>query len=69
MGEERKVRFDQSLPGELALIAAFALFFILIAGLLLGWGRRYERSRQGDQVELLSRISHTPRQWPGGKEE
>lgn len=53
MGEERKVRFDQSLPGETRPIAAFPLFFILVVGLRFGWGRRYERSRQGDRVEYL----------------
>jgi len=28
--------FDQSLPGEFALIVSFALFLVLVFGLLLG---------------------------------
>ena len=35
-GEETKVRVDQSLPGELALILSFALFLVLVTGLVLG---------------------------------
>jgi hypothetical protein len=36
MGEERKIRLDQSLPGELVLIVLFTLFFVLGLALLLG---------------------------------
>jgi hypothetical protein len=36
MGEERKIVFDQSLPGEFVLIVSFALFLVLVFGLLLG---------------------------------
>jgi hypothetical protein len=36
MGEKTKVRLDQSRPGEIALILSFALFLVLIIGLVLG---------------------------------
>jgi hypothetical protein len=36
MADERQLRLDESLPGELVLIGVFALFFVLIVGLLLG---------------------------------
>jgi hypothetical protein len=36
MGDERQLRLDESLPGELVLIVAFALFIVLVVGLLLG---------------------------------
>jgi hypothetical protein len=36
MGEETKAWLDQSLPGEIALILSFALFLVLIIGLVLG---------------------------------
>jgi hypothetical protein len=36
MGEERKIMFDQSLPSEFVLILSFALFLVLVFGLLLG---------------------------------
>jgi hypothetical protein len=36
MREERKIMFDQSLPGEFVLMVSFALFLVLVFGLLLG---------------------------------
>ena len=36
MGEKTKARLDQSRPGEIALILSFALFLVLIIGLVLG---------------------------------
>ena len=35
MGRETKVAFDEALPGEWVLIVLFALFLLLVAGLLL----------------------------------
>ena len=34
--EKTRVRFDQSRPGEIALILSFALFLVLVIGLVLG---------------------------------
>ena len=36
MGRETKIAFDGPLPGELVLIVLFALFLVLVIGLLLG---------------------------------
>lgn len=36
MGRETKIVFDESLPGEVALILSFAAFFVLVIALLLG---------------------------------
>ena len=36
MGEETKARLDQSLPREIALTLSFALFLVLVIGLVLG---------------------------------
>ena len=35
MRVERKIMFDQSLSGEFVLIVSFALFLVLVFGLLL----------------------------------
>jgi hypothetical protein len=36
MGKETKIAFDEALPGEVVLILSFALFLMLVLGLLLG---------------------------------
>ena len=36
MEEKTKVRLDQSRPGDIALILSFALFLVLVVGLVLG---------------------------------